>query len=108
MVMVGMVDVAMVAEDVVVQGAVVSGDEDEPMVASQLGTMTMVNMTHSLVLVVSCMSMKFRFPDDVGKLLSLNYNSVVRYNFDLSQVCAGIMNGFLYSVVVFALYGVSI
>lgn len=50
MVMVGMVDVDMVAEGVAVQGVVVSGDEDEAMVPNRLGTMTMVNMMHHRLL----------------------------------------------------------
>ena len=55
MVMVGMVDVAMVEEGVVVQGGMLFGDEDEDeaMVCSQLVTMTMVNMMLHLHHVVS-------------------------------------------------------
>lgn len=53
MVMVGMEDVAMVAEGVAVQGVVLSGDGDEAMVPSRLGTTTMVNMMHHLPHVVS-------------------------------------------------------
>lgn len=62
-VMVGTVDVAMVAEAValVVAEVVVSGDEDgEAMVPSQLGTMTMVNMMHHLPHVVS-MQLQFLY-----------------------------------------------
>jgi hypothetical protein len=53
MVMVGMVGVAMVAEDVAVHGVVLSGDEDEAMVPRRLGIMTTVNMMHHLPHAVS-------------------------------------------------------
>jgi hypothetical protein len=53
MVKVGMVGVAMVAEGVAVHGVVLSGDEDEAMVPSRLGIMTMVNMMHHLPHAVS-------------------------------------------------------
>ncbi|RDX73109.1 hypothetical protein CR513_47325 [Mucuna pruriens] len=51
MVMVGILDVAMVEGGVAVEGGVVFGDEDEAMVPSQVGTMTMVNMMRHLSLV---------------------------------------------------------
>lgn len=41
--MVGMVDVVLVAEVVAVQGAVLSGAEDEAMVVNLVDTTTMVN-----------------------------------------------------------------
>ena len=59
MVMIGMVGVAMVEEGVAVQGGVLFGDEDEAMVCSQLGTMTMVNMMLNLPHVVSMQVLKF-------------------------------------------------
>lgn len=46
--MVGMVDVVLVAEVVAVQGAVLSGAEDEAMVINLVDTMTMVNQRHHL------------------------------------------------------------
>jgi hypothetical protein len=49
MVMVGMVDVVMVAEGVAVHGVVLSADEDAAMLPSRLGIMTMVNMMHHLL-----------------------------------------------------------
>ena len=71
MVMIGMVGVAMVEEGVAVQGGVLFGDEDEAMVCSQLGTMTMVNMMLNLPHVVSMQVRKFWFHDDEDRLLLL-------------------------------------
>jgi hypothetical protein len=46
--MVGMVDVVLVAEVVAVQGAVLSGAEDEATAVNPVDTMTMVNQRHHL------------------------------------------------------------
>ena len=46
-------------------------DEDEAMVCSQLGTMTMVNMMLNLPHVVSMQVRKFWFHDDEDRLLLL-------------------------------------